>query len=163
MSPGATFTTPRDDRYFEDYPVGATYELGSIAVEEEELVAFAKRFDPQPMHTDAAAAERGPFHGLIASGWHTVGLAMRLYVEHYLTACASLASPGCDELRWLRPVRPGDQLTLRVTVTEARLSRSKPDRGIVSSFVETLNQAGEVVMTFKAANLIGVRAAGPVV
>ncbi len=153
------FRTPPGDRYFEDYEPGAVFEFGPIAVEEPEVIAYAKRFDPQSIHTDPVAAARGPFNGLIASGWHTVGLLMRLYVEHYLTAVASLASPGVDEVRWTKPVRPGDQLRLRVTVSQARLSRSKPDRGLVHSFVEGINQHGEVVATFKAMNLVGVRPA----
>jgi acyl dehydratase len=153
----AEFPTPPHDRYFEDYLKGAVHEYGPIAVEEDEEIAFAKRFDPQFIHTDPEAAARGPFNGLIASGWHSIGLLMRLFVEHYLSAVASLASPGVDEVRWIKPVRPGDRLRLRVSVTEARLSRSKPDRGIVHSFIEGINQADEVVVTFKAMNLLGVR------
>ncbi|MGE0797444.1 MAG: MaoC family dehydratase [Lautropia sp.] len=156
------FATPPGDRYFEDYVPGAVFEYGPIAVEEDEVIAFAKRFDPQPMHTDPEAAARGPFHGLIASGWHSIGLLMRLFVEHYISAVASLASPGVDEVRWIKPVRPGDRLRLRVSVTDSRLSRSKPDRGIVHSSVEGINQAGEVVVRFKAMNLIGVRGPAPV-
>jgi acyl dehydratase len=156
------FATLPEDRYFEDYVEGAVFEFGPIAVEETELIAFAKRFDPQSIHTDPEAAARGPFNGLIASGWHTIGLLMRLFVEHYLTAVASLASPGVDELRWTKPVRPGDRLKLRVTVSETRRSRSKPDRGLVHSFCEGINQHGEVVTTFKAMNLIGLRPVEPV-
>ena len=102
-----TFARPITDRYFEDYVEGDVHHLGAIAVEADELIAFAKRFDPQAMHTDPEAAKNTPFGGLIASGWHTAGLMMRLYVEHYLTHVASLASPGLDDLRWLKPVRPG--------------------------------------------------------
>ena len=109
------------------------------------------------MHTDPEAAKNTPFGGLIASGWHTAGLMMRLYVEHYLTHVASLASPGLDELRWLKPVRPGDVLSVRVTVLKTVPSRSKPDRGAVTSFVEVINQAGEIVMTFRVVNIIGKR------
>ena len=134
------FRTPPGDRYFEDYETGAVFEFGPIEVEESEVIAYAKRFDPQSIHTDPEAAARGPFNGLIASGWHTIGLLMRLFVEHYL-----------------KPVRPGDQLRLRVTVSQTRLSRSKPDRGLVHSFIEGINQHGEVVATFKAMNLVGVR------
>ena len=151
------FRTPPDDRYFEDYETGAVFEFGPIEVEEAEVIAYAQRFDPQSIHTDPQAAARGPFNGLIASGWHTIGLLMRLFVEHYLTAVASLASPGVDEVRWTKPVRPGDRLRLRVTVSQTRLSRSKPDRGLVHSFIEGINQDGEVVATFKAMNLVGVR------
>lgn len=151
------FPTPPSERYFEDYVKGSAYEYGPIAVEEAEVIAFAKRFDPQSIHIDPEAAARGPFNGLIASGWHSIGLLMRLYVDHYLSAVASLASPGIDEVRWIKPVRPGDRLSLRVTITDARLSRSKPDRGIVHTFVEGSNQAGNVVVTFKAMNMLGVR------
>jgi acyl dehydratase len=152
-----TFSHPIDDRYFEDYVEGAVHSFGSIAVEADEIMAFAKRFDPQAFHTDPEAAKQTPFRGLIASGWHTVGLMMRLYVEHYLTHVASLASPGIDELRWLKPVRPGDTLSVRVTVLKATPSRSKPDRGAVTSFIEVFNQAGEAVMTLRAVNMIARR------
>src|SRR5450631_698076 len=152
-----TFSRPISDRYFEDYVEGDVHRFGTIAVEADEMIAFAKRFDPQAMHTDPEAARNTPFGGLIASGWHTAGLMMRLYVEHYLTHVASLASPGLDELRWLKPVRPGDVLSVRVTVLKTVPSRSKPDRGAVTSFVEVINQAGEIVMTFRVVNIIGKR------
>jgi acyl dehydratase len=143
----------REDRWFEDYTPGLRVEFGAVRVEEEEVVAFARRYDPQPFHVDAGAAAAGPYGGLIASGWHTGSLMMRLLVEHYLSP-ASLGSPGLDELRWLRPVRPGDTLSVRVTVLEARRSRSKPDRGLVKSALEVLNQRREVVMSVKATNFI---------
>jgi acyl dehydratase len=151
------FSRPISDRYFEDYVEGDVHRFGTIVVEADEVIAFAKRFDPQTMHTDPKAAKSGPFGGLIASGWHTAGLMMRLYVEHYLTHVASLASPGLDELRWLKPVRPGDTLSVRVTVFKTVPSRSKPDRGAVTSFVEVINQTDEVVMTLKVVNIIAKR------
>ena len=150
----STFTTPIEDRYFEDYAAGFVYEFGSIAVEEAEILEFARRYDPQVFHTDPEAAKKTIFGGLIASGWHTAGMMMRLFVDHYLSRAASLASPGIDELRWTRPVRPGDELSIRVTVLEANRSRSKPDRGILRSFVEVLNQNHEVVLTVKAVNFL---------
>src|SRR5664280_716034 len=107
-----TFARPITDRYFEDYVEGDVHHFGTIAVEADELIAFAKRFDPHAMHTDPEAAKNTPFGGLIASGWYTASLMMRLYVEHYLTHVASLASPGLDELRWLKPVRAGDTLSV---------------------------------------------------
>src|SRR5271167_5042318 len=107
------FSHPIGDRYFEDYVQGDVQAFGSIAVEADEIIAFAKRFDPQRFHTDPEAARQTSFGGLIASGWHTAGLMMRLCVEHYLTHVASLGSPGLDELRWIKPVRPGDQATRR--------------------------------------------------
>jgi acyl dehydratase len=143
--------------YFEDYVVGTVHEFGSIAVEESEVIDFARRFDPQPFHIDPAAAKQSVFGGLIASGWHTAAMMMGMIVEHYLAQSASLGSPGIDELRWLKPVRPGDTLTARVTVLESRRSRSKPDRGIVYSLIEVLNQHQEMVMTLKALNLIRCR------
>jgi acyl dehydratase len=155
--PQMTFAHPIDDRYFEDYVEGAVYRFGSIEATEDEIIAFAKRFDPQSFHTDPELAKRSPFGGLIASGWHTAGLMMRLFADHYLTHVASLASPGLDELRWLKPVRPGDMLSIRVTVLKAVTSQSKPDRGVVTSLIEVLNQADEVVMTLKAVNFIGRR------
>jgi len=144
-------------RYFEDYPPGTVIEGGAVAVSANDIVEFASRYDPQTMHTDPAAAAQGHFGGLIASGWHTAALMMRLFAAHFLSPASSLASPGIDELRWLKPVRPGDVLSLRVTVTEARRSRSKPDQGIVRSFVEVLNQNGEVVMSLKPISLIRCR------
>jgi acyl dehydratase len=146
-----------DDRYFEDYVEGDVHRFGSITVEADEVIAFAKRFDPQVFHTDREAAKRTAFGGLIASGWHTAGLMMRLYVEHSLTHVASLASPGLDELRWLRPVHPGDSLSVRVTVLNATPSKSKPDRGAVTSFIEVFNQAEEAVMTLRCVNIIARR------
>jgi acyl dehydratase len=148
------------ERYFEDYHVGMIDEFGEVAVTAEEIVGFAQRYDPQTMHVDAAAAARGPFGELIASGWHTAAITMRLFVEHYLSKVATLPSPGIDELRWVRPVRPGDTLRVRVTVLEARRSKSKPDRGIVRSLVEVLNQDGDVVMSQRPMNLMLCRNSG---
>ncbi|MGB6064589.1 MAG: MaoC family dehydratase [Desulfomonilaceae bacterium] len=147
-----TFTTKIEDRYFEDYLPGAVHEFESIEARESEMIDFARRFDPQPFHTDLVAAKESVFGGLIASGWHTVSLMMRLFVDHYLSHLASLSSPGVDKRRWLKPVRLGDMLSLRVTVSETKRSRSKPDRGIVHSYSEVLNQNGEIVMTMKAMN-----------
>ena len=145
------------ERWFEDYVVGVTAEHGSIRVDEAELVDFGRRFDPQPFHVDREAAASGPYGGLIASGWHTCALMMRLLAQEYLSPLSSLGSPGVDELRWIRPVRPGDQLALRTTVEETRLSRSKPDRGLVRTRVELIDAAGEVVLRLLAMNLISVR------
>jgi acyl dehydratase len=151
------FAHPVTDRYFDDYIERDVHELGTIAVEQDEVLAFAKRFDPQDFHADPVAAERTIFHGLIASGWHTAGLMMRLYWQEYLTHVASLASPGIDDLRWPAPVRPGDVLSVRVTITSVRVSKSMPDRGIVTSFVEVSNQRGETVMTLRPVNIIARR------
>ena len=148
---------PSSQRYFEDYPVGLVDEFGDIEITADDIVAFARRYDPQPMHIDPEAAAQGPFGGLIASGWHTAALIMPLFVEHFLSKVATLPSPGIDELRWVRPVRPGDRLRVRITVTEARRSVSKPDRGMVRSLVEVLNQNGELVMSQRPMNLIRCR------
>lgn len=143
----------RDRRYFEDYAPGTVVEYGPIVVDEGEVIEFARRYDPQPIHIDRERAARGPFGGVIASGWHTAALMMRLLVDHFLSRVASLASPGIDELRWLAPVRPGDRLSVRVTVVDARRSTSKPDRGVVRSSIEVLNDRAEVVMTVKAVSM----------
>lgn len=145
------------ERYFEDYHVGLVDEFGAVTVTEGEIVDFARRYDPQVMHIDAVAAAQGAFGGVIASGWHTAALVMRLFVQHYLSKVATLPSPGIDELRWVRPVRPGDTLRVRVTVVEARRSQSKPDRGLVRGLVEVLNQTGELVMSFRPMNLMRCR------
>lgn len=142
------------ERWFEDYRPGDVHRFGPIEVDEGELLSFANRFDPQSIHTDAQKAAKGPFKGLIASGWHTAGLMMNLYARFYLSECSSIASPGLDELRWPAPVRPGDRLSIRVSVTDARPSSSKPDRGLVHSFIEVLNQKDELVMSIKAMNMI---------
>lgn len=145
------------ERYFEDYIPGAVFAGGSFAVSESEVIEFARRYDPQAMHTDPEAAARGRFGGLIASGWHTGAMMMRLFADHFLSPASSVASPGLDELRWYLPVRPGDVLSLRVTILEARRSRSRPEQGIVRSLVEVLNRHGEVVMSLKPISLIRCR------
>lgn len=154
------FPTPITDRWFEDYTEGDVREYGSVALSEEEIVGFARRYDPQPIHTDPEWAATGPFSGLIASGIQTIGVFMRLYADHYLTRCGSLASPGMDEVRWTRPVRPGDALRLRAETLEARLSRSKPDRGLVVTGCELLNQDDHVVLSHRVMNLVAVRPGG---
>jgi len=144
-------------RYFEDFKPGEVIELGSRTITTDAIVAFAKEFDPQVFHTDEEAAKATIYGGLLASGWHTGSLMMRLLYEGLLRETVSLGSPGIDELRWLRPVRPGDTLAARMTVIESIASRSKPDRGIVRSLLEMRNQHGEVVMTIKGLSLLGRR------
>jgi acyl dehydratase len=143
--------------YLEDYALGSTYECGSVTIDQASIIAFAKEFDPQPFHVDPVAAAAGPYGGLIASGWHTAALVMRLLVENYLAAESSLGSAGLDELRWPHPVRPGDTLRVRATVVESRQSLSKPDRGIVKTMVEATNSGGATVMRATAINFILVR------
>ncbi len=147
----------RHARYFEDYTAGTEFSCGPIDVSADEIISFAQRYDPQPFHTDPVAARKSAYAGLIASGWQTVALTMKLLVANYLSPESSLGSPGIDELRWLRPVRPGDALSVRVVVEETRRSRSKPDRGLVVSSIETRNQHGELVMSMSAMNLVLLR------
>lgn len=152
MSNTKLFSVPVEARYFEDYVAGTTHEFGSIVVDQDEMIAFARRFDPQVFHTDPEGARDTVFGGLIASGWHTSGLMMRLYADYYLSKVSSLGSPGVDALQWHKPVRPGDELSIRVKVLDTKRSRSKPDRGIVHSFIDVMNQNREVVMSMKAVN-----------
>ena len=139
---------PLAERYFEDYHVGAVYEFGRYEMQEAEIIEFGKRYDPQPFHTDPELARDTVHGGLIASGWHTGSVAMRMLVDNFVSRVASIGSPGMDELRWFKPVRPGDILSLRVTVTETRRSRTRPDRGIVSALMEVLNQERVTVMSW---------------
>jgi len=141
-------------RYWEDIKEGEVVELGSRTLDKERMIAFAREFDPQPFHTDETAAEASIWGGLIASGWLTGSVLMRIFYDGYLKDTAGLGSPGIDELRWLKPVRPGDTLTVRLTVLETAASRSKPDRGIVRSLMEVVNQHGEIVMTTKGVNFV---------
>jgi acyl dehydratase len=153
----SAFPIPSAQRYFEDYEPGHIYEFGSVVMTEAEILAFARQYDPQTFHIDPERAAQGRFGGLIASGWHTIGVAMRLLVEHYLSHTAAMASPGVDEVRWPAPVRPGDTLRVRVETLEARPSRTKTDRGIVRARIEALNQRDEVVMSMLAMCIIGRR------
>ncbi len=133
--------------HFEDFPVGRVRELGpTVPLTREQIVDFAREYDPQRFHVDEAAARGSAFGGLVASGWQTCGLAMRLYVDEVLSRAASQGSPGVEKVRWVKPVRPGDTLRLRVEVLEARPSASKPQIGLVRSRWEMRNQAGEPVM-----------------
>ncbi|MBN9429167.1 MAG: MaoC family dehydratase [Burkholderiales bacterium] len=138
---------PFKQRYFEDYRVGEVAEFGDYLVTEQEIIEFAKRYDPQPFHLDAETARHSIYGGLISSGWLTGSILMRLLVDHYISPLASMGSPGIDELRWIKPVRPGDRLRARVCVIEARRSQSKPDRGIVRVRQEVINQEGDTVMS----------------
>ena len=134
-------------RYLEDFHPGEVIELGSRTVSAEEIIAFARQFDPQYFHIDPERAKASPFGGLIASGWHTVAMYMRLVVDHFLSGMAeSMGSPGVDGIRWLKPVRPGDTLTGHSTVVEVIPSKSRADRGTLKSLGELVNQHGEVVM-----------------
>lgn len=133
--------------YFEDFDIGQTREFGAYTVTEEEVIDFGRQFDPQAFHIDKAAAGETMFGGLIASGWHTCGMMMRMVCDDGLPRTAVLASPGFEDLKWLRPVRPGDVLSVRSVVAEKIESKSKPDRGIIKIANTVLNQTGESVMT----------------
>lgn len=135
---------------FEDLKEGERRSFGPRVLTRDEIVAFARDWDPQPFHLDEAAAKRSPFGGLIASGWQTAALCMRLVVDGMLADSTSMGSPGLDELKWLKPVRPGDALSVEVTLLEVTPSRSKPDRGSVKVSYRCTNQTGETVMTMVA-------------
>ena len=143
--------------YFEDFPPGDVRESPPRTITREEMVDFARKYDPQPFHLDDDAAKKTIYGGLIGSGWLTVSVMMRLLWDTMLKDTVSLGSPGSDEIRWLKPVRPGDTLRARFTVVEAIPSRSKPDRGVVKTFTEILNQHGEVVMTMRGLGMFGRR------
>ena len=144
-------------RYFDDFVVGESIELGSVLVTEEEILDFARRFDPQTFHTDPVAAQASPFGGLIASGWHTCSLYMRLLYDGMLADAASQGSTGMEELRWLAPVRPGDTLTARYVVLDAQRASTKPHRGTVTFRSEMVNPHGEVVLRMVGRGLYGTR------
>ena len=135
--------------YWEDFTPGQTDEIGRHTFSEQEMIEFARQFDPQPFHTDPEAAKQSFFGGLIASGWHTCAIAMRLMVQKYIGQAASAGSPGVDNIRWRAPVRPGDTITYRRVILAARPSESKPDLGLLQTRTEALNQRGEVVMTME--------------
>lgn len=140
-------------RYFEDFPLGEVIELGTRTITQDEIIAFARDFDPQAFHTDPLLAQQSSFGGIVASGWHSVVIFMRLLVDAVLRETAGLGSPGVDEIRWLKPVRPGDTLSGRTTIIEATPSRSKPDRGLVKQRGELTNQHGDIVMTLVGMSL----------
>lgn len=148
-------------RYFEDFTVGESVDLGAYVMTEASIIEFARQFDPQYYHVDPEAARDSIFDGLAASGWHTVGIYMRLVVDGMLRDAASLASPGVDQIRWHKPVRPGDTLRARITVLEARPSNSRPDRGLVRTRGEMFNQHGDLVMSLVAMNLFRCRPVSP--
>jgi len=132
-------------RYLEDFAVGQTYGSGRLQIDEERIKSFAAEFDPQPFHLDAAAALHTIFHGLAASGWHTAAVTMRLLVGSELRPAGGIVGAGFDEIRWPRPVRPGDELHIESEVLEVRPSKSRPDLGLIKLRTTTLNQNGEAV------------------
>jgi len=144
-------------RYFEDFAEGQVYELGQASLSEAEILEFARKYDPQPFHIDPAAAQQSMFGGLIASGWQTGALYMGLLVRGLLLDAASLGSAGVDELRWLKPVRPGDVLRARVTITSVKPSSRSPSRGTVATFGELFNQQGERVFFVRSSGMFARR------
>ncbi|MEC5160279.1 MULTISPECIES: MaoC family dehydratase [unclassified Janthinobacterium] len=135
--------------YFEDFFVGQQLDMGSRLVTEEEIIVFAAQFDPQPFHIDHEAAAQSIFGGVIASGWHTCSMMMRMVVDGVLGGSSSMGSPGLDCVRWIKPVRGGDTLSVAYITKEVRPSASKPDRGVVVSLWQATNQHGEVVATIE--------------
>jgi acyl dehydratase len=143
--------------YWEDFAPGQRFEMGAHTFTEEEIIAFARQFDPQPFHIDREAAKKSFFGGLIASGWHTCSIAMRLSVDTYVSKTVSLGSPGLDNIRWLKPVRAGDTIRYARVVLESRPSASRIDVGLVKGRWEATNQAGELVMTMEGWGMFGRR------
>lgn len=138
-----------ETRFWEDFKVGEVEQIGGKKVERDEVIDFARQFDPQPFHVDEAAAKQSMYGGLIASGWHTCSMVMRMMCDAYLLQSASVGSPGIDNLKWLKPVRPGDTIRAQRTTLESRTSKSRPEIGIVRNLWEVFNQEGELVMTME--------------
>jgi acyl dehydratase len=141
-------------RYWDDYEVGQIFDLGSTSFTADEIVSFARQYDPQSFHVDAAAAQHSMFGSLIASGWHVTAKLMRLFVDNYVDQRTALGSPGVDEVRWLKPVRPGDTLNASVECGGKVPSKSRPEMGIVHELWRATNQKGELVMTLKGTNMV---------
>ena len=143
--------------YFEDIAVGDKTTSDSKTITKEKILDFARKYDPQPFHIDEEAAKNSIYGGIIASGWHTVSILMRLLVDSMTNDRAGLGSPGCDDLRWVRPVRPGDTLHFEATIIEARKSETRPDMGIVRSQVKLFNQKDEIVLSMKSIGMVKTR------
>jgi acyl dehydratase len=149
---------PQPKHFYEDLVEGATMHLGSTSVSKEEIIAYARAFDPQPLHLDEAAAKQSMIGGLCASGWHSCAILMRLLCDSYLLEAASLGSPGIEEVKFLKPVFPGDRLSLRFTCGSKRLLASRPNVGIARLLFELENQNGDVVLSWDCNQLMGLRA-----
>jgi acyl dehydratase len=147
-------------RYLEDFAVGQTFGSGRFRIEQERAKAFAVEFDPQPFHLDQEAASRTIFRGLAVSGWHTAAVTMRLLVDSELRPAGGIVGAGLEELRWPRPVRPGDELRVESEVLEVRPSKSRPEQGLIKVQTTTLNQNGEAVQVFVGNLIVPSRAAG---
>ena len=144
-------------RYFEDINVGDCSEFGQYLVTEEEIINFGKKFDPQPFHTSKKEAKETSVGTLIASGWHTCSIFMRLFVDEYLEGGNGMPSPGVNEIKWLKPVKPGDTISVKITVDSLRKSKSNPNRGIISNFCEVINQNNEIVLSMNTIGFIPIR------
>ena len=147
--------------YFEDFFAGQEIALGARLVTEEEIIAFATAFDPQPFHVDHAAAAASMYGAVIASGWHTCSMMMRMVVDGLMATASSMGSPGLEKVRWILPVRAGDTLSVSYLTTAVKASSSKPDRGVVWSTWRALNQHGELVCTVEGMGMFGRRPPGP--
>lgn len=144
-------------KYFEDFHPGQVIDLGSKTVSEEEIIAFATQFDPQPFHVDHDAAAESIFKSVIASGWHTCSMMMRMVVDGLMCEASSMGSPGVDGIRWLQPVRAGDTLSVSYETIKVKASASRPDRGVVWSKWTATNQHGEAVCTIEGMGMFGRR------
>ena len=148
------------ERYFEDFEIGETFASRGATLSEAQILDFALAYDPQPFHLDKHAAAEGPYGGLIASGFQTLALSFRVFYQEKIINACSLGSPGFDELRWLKPVRPGDSIRVEAQVKDKRPSRSRPDRGSLTMAYTVRNQTGEAVMTFTAIHILQKRETG---
>jgi acyl dehydratase len=155
--PVATLADPVPSLHWEDFATGSVALYGPRLITREEIIAFASEFDPQPMHLDEEAARAGMLGGLAASGWHSCAILMRMIADGFVLDSHSLGSPGVEEVQWLRPVRPGDRLTVRSTVLETRASRSRPQMGLVKFRFELLDQHGATMMTLVSTLMVARR------
>src|SRR5690349_19591035 len=153
-----TRTMPVSKIYFEDFKPGVFAEFGPRVVTREEIVAFAAEFDPQPMHLDEAAARETMLGGLSASGWYLCCILMRMCVDAFVGRSSSMGAPGVEEVRWILPVRPDDELSLRATVLDTRTSKSRPEMGFVRFQFELFNTRGQRVMTLTTSLMLALRA-----
>ena len=142
------------DRFFDEFAVGDAFDSDGMTVSEAAILDFAARYDPQPFHLDAAAAAHSPFGGLIASGIQSIAVALRLFLDEKVLRACSVGSPGIDEVRFKKPVRPGDTLRTRATILDTVPSRGRPDRGLLRIGYALTNQAGEEVMTMQIMHLV---------
>jgi len=142
------------DMYFDDFEIGRTFRTHGKTISEAEILTFAMVYDPQPLHMNAESAKDGIHGGLISSGFQTISLSFSLFFRLGILDAANLGSPGFDELRWLKPVRPGDTIWMEAEVTQVKPSKSKPDRGVIFMDHRTVNQNDEVVMTVKCMHML---------